>query len=410
MKRSWLELVLGGALSLLITACSERSEVEARLVPDSPPRRTTEYSLPAPSGPHPVGKLATSVVDSSRGGLFSEEPRDRRELSLYVWYPTEPETLAGPSRYISPLMAQVAGLPVELASLVRTNATATSPLSSTREPWPVVIFLPGLGANVEFYASLLEDLASHGYVVVGIDPTFIAGVTEFPDGRTFFLDEDLRVGEGLERTPINHGRVMAAGVVGSALMDTYAGVMADDASFVLDVLAEWNEDGGPARTFAGRLDLSRPGVFGHSMGGTATLRALGSDPRFRAGINLDGGLHGESELHLGDPLMILGGTYLFEGSPALAHTFARMSGPGYWLALEGAGHFSFTDAGLLLEHFYGEDAARRGPFLGPLDPVRATRSSRDYIRAFFAQYLRGQPSALLKGPSSEHPGVRFHKR
>lgn len=410
MRRRLLELALGCALALLSTACPEPPKEEAHLVPDSPPRRLTEYPLLAPSGPHPVGKLATSVVDASRGGLFSKDPLDRRELSLYVWYPTEPERLAGPARYVSPLMAQEAGLPVELASLVRTNATATPPLSSSWESWPVVIFLPGLGVNVEFYASLLEELASHGYVVVGIDPTFIAGVTEFPDGRAIYQDEDLRVGAGLERTPLNHGRGLAAGVMGSALMETYAGVMADDASFVLDVLAEWNEDGGPAWTFAGRLELSWPGVLGHSMGGAAALRALGSDPRFRAGIDLDGGLHGESELLLGDPLMILGGTYLSEGSPALAHTFARVGGPGYWLALEGAGHFSFTDAGLLLEHFYGEDVARRGPFLGPIGPARATRISRDYILAFFEQYLRGKPSPLLEGPSSDHPEVRFHKR
>jgi pimeloyl-ACP methyl ester carboxylesterase len=184
----------------------------------------------------------------------------------------------------------------------------------------------------------------------------------------------------------------------------------DDASFVLDALAEWNREGGPGRTFAQRLDLSRAGIFGHSMGGMATIRALVREPRFRAGLDLDGGLHGEPGLPLVKPLMILSGTYLFEQSPPLAYTYERVKAPAWWISIEGAGHLSFSDAGLLLSHFYGEDAARKGPFLGPIEPKRATRISREYLLAFFEQHLRGRPqSLLLEGTPADYPEVRVHQ-
>ena len=51
---------------------------------------------------------------------------------------------------------------------VRTNSIAGAPLDG--HP-PVVMLLPGLGEPVAAYSALAEDLASHGYAVVGMNPT-----------------------------------------------------------------------------------------------------------------------------------------------------------------------------------------------------------------------------------------------
>jgi predicted dienelactone hydrolase len=45
----------------------------------------------------------------------------------------------------------------------------------------VLIMGPGLGAAASDYTVLAEDLASHGYIVVGYTPTYSTDVT-FPDG------------------------------------------------------------------------------------------------------------------------------------------------------------------------------------------------------------------------------------
>jgi pimeloyl-ACP methyl ester carboxylesterase len=263
---------------------------------------------------------------------------------------------------------------------------------------------------VEFYSSLLEDLASHGYVVVGIDPTHIALVSEFPDGRVVQQDPELQVGEGFVATPLERGRQRANELLFRALLTTWSRVMADDASFVLDALGTWNREGGPGGMFAGRLALSRAGLFGHSMGGMATTHALVREPRFQAGVNLDGPLFGEPVLPQLKPLMILGVRGLAEQSPPLVQTYQRAEGHSWWVSIEGTGHMSFSDAGLLLAHFHGDEAARRGPFLGPIDPVRATHISREYLMAFFAQHLRDIPQLLLEGTPADYPEVRVHQR
>ena len=58
--------------------------------------------------------------------------------------------------------------------------------------------------------------------------------------------------------------------------------------FVLDELTRLNRTGASAPPFAGHLDLSRTGAFGHSAGGQASAHACQIEPRLRACLNQDG--------------------------------------------------------------------------------------------------------------------------
>jgi hypothetical protein len=49
--------------------------------------------------------------------------------------------------------------------------------------YPVLIYLVGLGTFRQENIFLVEDLVSHGYVVVAIDRPHISTVVVFPDGR-----------------------------------------------------------------------------------------------------------------------------------------------------------------------------------------------------------------------------------
>ena len=78
-----------------------------------------------------------------------------------------------------------------------------------------------------------------------------------------------------------------------AVVDTKAA----DLRFVLDQLAALDAGSttSGADPLAGRLDLGRVGVFGHSFGGGAARGRLPDRPRVTAGANLDGGLWREAE-------------------------------------------------------------------------------------------------------------------
>src|SRR4051812_25622555 len=64
----------------------------------------------------------------------------------------------------------------------RVYSISNAPLSPRQRSYPVLIMRGGTSAGVQAYSTLAADLASHGYVVVGIDAPYRTGRVVFPDG------------------------------------------------------------------------------------------------------------------------------------------------------------------------------------------------------------------------------------
>src|SRR5262249_44233795 len=127
-----------------------------------------------------------------------------------------------------------------------------------------------------YYSALLEELASHGYVVAAIQHTYETSVVVFPDGRLVRFAEDKwkAAEEGSEEKRLRYYKDRLE-------------VWAADAVFVLDQLVKLDA-GTPGSALKGRLDLTRVGIFGHSFGGLSSAQACRRDDRFKACINMDG--------------------------------------------------------------------------------------------------------------------------
>lgn len=145
-------------------------------------------------------------------------------------------------------------------------------LPSGSGPAPVELFSHGLGGSREAAGFLLEALAEAGFAVVAI---------QHP-GTDESILADLRPGEGRQALArLTRGPGARAGAVARF----------GDVRFVIDRLEAENASG----RFAGRFDLSRLGMSGHSYGALTTLVVLGQrapdgasgpfqDPRVDAGI------------------------------------------------------------------------------------------------------------------------------
>src|SRR5579871_3913530 len=127
----------------------------------------SETVLPAPSGPYPVGR---SIQDWRNAG------QPTPELLAWIWYPAAAPSALSDDYLPAYVRAAYhrAGNPVfRLVERDPSNVrdhTLRDAAISTREPsYPVVIFRAGGSAGVSAYSVLAEDLASHGYVVVGLD-------------------------------------------------------------------------------------------------------------------------------------------------------------------------------------------------------------------------------------------------
>jgi dienelactone hydrolase len=278
----------------------------------------------------------------------------------------------------------ITGVPPDALSTVRTNAVSDATPAGDERSLPLVVLSPGFTNPRGTLTGLAEDLASHNYVVAGIDHTYESFATAFPDGRvtTCLAREAPRRGPGFWEKVVT-GR-------------------AADVSFVLGELTNAH----PAWPGAGLIDPSRIAMAGHSAGGAAAIATMLADSRVRAGIDMDGSTCARIPAHgLSQPFLFLGkqSNYTPGGEGAVT-TWERdwklLTGWKRWLLVAGAMHASFTDLALLADQT-GIDVGAGLPGARSLDITRA------YVRAFFDQHLRGRPQSLLDQPSPRYPEVTF---
>jgi hypothetical protein len=152
----------------------------------------TEVTLPTPTGAFAVGHALCDWADGETLDTLAPRPGIKRELLVWIWYPA----VAGPSAAIddylpTPLRTAVErqrGVPLTQfltrdLSKVHTHSLRNADLSPQQRSYPVVIMRAGASLEVWNYSALAEDLASHGYVVVGFDAPYRTFTVVFPDGR-----------------------------------------------------------------------------------------------------------------------------------------------------------------------------------------------------------------------------------
>ena len=386
-------LLLMGAVALPCTAQviedrSFRTAVRACAAAQSP--------LPAPTGPYEVGRTEFDWVDPSRPD--PDSPGGHREIVVWLWYPASPKNGAEAAElmpgkwgelllpyYLSKrkwpgttLAEFEAGLKKYPISTIRTHAYPDAPIHhGKKKKFPVLLFEPGFGMLPFFYSTLIEDLASHGYIVAGTIPTYYTHYNVFSNGR---------VTDTFKSTHTN------------ASLPFWTG----DLIFTLNQLEKLNSD--TESQFHERLDLMRVGAFGHSFGGAASVQVAKDDPRVRAVLDLDGTLVGDVvESGLLKPFLMFDHPHPGETNYHRDAVVFRDAKPAYRLTLAGSTHSFSMDYGLL--PFIPTSAKKAG--LGTIDPARALTITKAYVEAFFSEHLDGSKSPLLNGPSPEYPEITF---
>jgi hypothetical protein len=340
-------------------------------------------------------------------------------LVVWIWYPAEP--LAAPTaQYLPAGWEAVAGFLGFQADEVASHAVEDAPVASEPMRFPVLVFSPA-GLPPLVLAAVLEEMASRGYIVAGINHTYESAVTVFPDGRTVPMDAELM-------QPVL-GPLSGAPEAAFQARSDIADDKAKDMRFVVDRLMELAAQQEGSDRLAGRIDSSRLGSFGHSLGGNAALEHCRLDSRCRAAANLDGAIWSEvgrigierpvlqlladhSELALPCEEQVSAGVYpsadWCEAERALMRdgwqTVHERAQPGYCAVIARSGHASFLDLGFL--PLADESRAAGGMAAVSIDSLRALRITCDFLTAFFGRYLLGDDAPLLDGKLAAFPDVR----
>jgi len=358
-------------------------------------------NIPAPSGPYQIGTLSYELTDTSRKELYSDRDEARR-FQIQVWYPSETNTSneRAPWMQHAEVYAKAISAYLELPSffldhlaLVKIPAYKGISVAPSNEGFPVVLFSHGWnGFNAQNTGQALQ-LASHGYVVVGIQHTYGAVVTVFEDG-TIAMNNPTALPEGV---PDNEYDVAA-----HKLADQWAG----DMGFALDFLNKQNDD--TDVRFYKLLDFSRVGVYGHSTGGGASIQFCGTDMRCKALLGQDPFMRPVSyevqESGITQPSFFIFSQVWADDKNSrnnkLFNPFYEKSTETYGaLFIEGTAHYDFSDLPLL------SPLAPQLGLKGPINGKRVTTIVNNYLVSFFDMALKGMPTDLFD-KQSPYPEVK----
>ncbi len=372
----------------------------------------TEITLPGPTGHFAVGRTMYTWVNNAETDELAPSSGAKREVVAWIWYPAS-MTSAAPVEYLpAPWRvadAQQSGVLMAKfftrdLSLVRAHSTSDPDVSSEQRSYPVVIMRAGGGALTTDYTTLAEDLTSHGYIVVGFDAPYRTWVVVFPDKRV--------VARPAANNPENLNDDQA-----NRLINRLLPMWTSDTKFVVSQLQQLNA-ADPSGKFAGRLDMQRLGMFGHSFGGATALQFCHDDIRCKAGIDIDGAPFGTVvQEGLQQPFMFIFSDHGREVSdPASRQILAdfqslygHLPNGRFLITIRGAHHFSFSDQALLKSQYLMRALTSVGGF-GKLDARRGLTITATYVHTFFDIYLKGAPSTLLTSVSTQYPEVQFEPR
>ncbi|HLY40162.1 MAG TPA: hypothetical protein VKR52_03070 [Terracidiphilus sp.] len=363
--------------------------------------------LPEPSGTYGIGRIGFDWVDASRPDRFAKRAGAHREMMVYLWYPAaktaDDKGLYQPGAKQMEADAQAAAFYREddaskwqliVSGALTSHARENAATAKGKQKFPLLVFVPGMGGTSFGYTALIEDLVSHGYAVASIEVPYNAPVV-FSDGRILEIHRDtpqpgLSPEEQFKRMVAMAGLGIAEG--------------AGDVRFVLDQLTAMQRKPRAAPMIAA-LDLDKAVAIGHSAGAASVARACQLDVRFKACIDLDGGMVPVSVLpDFGDGATMKQSVLLLEANYDESHMFGtheqhmayfkkkeeqleQCPAGSFDVVLKASGlvHGSFSDDRLL----GANDSASAAQALYNLNLIET------YIRAFLERTLNGNRGTIL---------------
>ena len=355
--------------------------------------------IPAPTGPYAVGTTTRQWLDPSRTDPYAPAPNTPRKLVVQIWYPADapgqsPTLWMDHIDLVAPAISAWIEMPpffLDHLKYSKTHSYADLPVSSTEASFPVLIFSHGFGGFRAQNTFQMQELASHGYIVVAPEHTYASVITVFPDGQVAYHNPNT-LPDDVSETVYD--------LAAQRLVEQWTA----DLRFVLDKLKANDKNDA---LLANKLDFERVGVLGHSTGGGAAVQVCTQDPRCKAGLGMDAWL-----VPVADEVITNGPQqpFLFlyserwptpKNMALFQRLFAQMGSPAFHLSLTGTSHYDFTDLPAL---------SPLAPYIGlkgPLNGDRVQEIIDTYSLAFFDQYLNGKATMLLDGASPSFPEVLF---
>ncbi len=360
------------------------------------------YKMPLPKGEYPIGTASFDITDPVNKAIYSDNLSDQRKIKVQIWYPAEatkgykqmPWLEDGLT--ITHALAKDMALPsfaLNQTALIMSHSFEKAPISQRLSHYPVVVISHGWTGFRHLHSDLAENLASNGYIVVGIDHTYGSEVTVFNDGDVKYMNKAALPSRDVTPNFLEFG---------NQLVNTYAA----DVNLTLNELEKFNSGQG-ASNFKDRLDLSKIGLLGHSTGGGADVSIAIKDKRIKALIGMDAWVEpiktSEIEKGLKIPALFLrSGVWEVGLNNKNLLSLINKSSPAPTLyQLNGTTHYDFSMA-----YMYSPVTKYIG-ITGKLDGKTSASILTEMTQNFFDKTLKGSTKTSLSDVADQWRAVEF---
>ncbi|WP_405608339.1 alpha/beta hydrolase family protein [Polaribacter sp. Asnod1-A03] len=364
------------------------------------------FELPKPTGKYSIGSQYIHLK-TDREETITKNPTDKRELMIKVWYPAnikneKKEPYLNDGDRVS--FASKYGLPkstFDYLNHIKTNTFLAPKIANGK--FPVLIFSHGSYSKASGYYAILEEIASHGYIILNINHTYESTGTLFPDGSIKLYNQEYdnkhistqKMAELAWKSQQDYNNAknekerfdVSQNILKNYIAADISKRWSKDIISVIDELQNLNQ-----KTFlTNHLDISKIGVVGHSQGGAAIGQAILDDDRISAGINLDGVQWGNMiDKKLSKPFLLISSDW--KPSHPNFNKYAYKNGSTsvfYDAKIRNSGHASFMDIPLMINI----PVLNEG---GTINKKEATKIINKNIISFFDIYLKSKKNDLLK--------------
>ncbi|KUP22937.1 acetylhydrolase [Paenibacillus sp. DMB5] len=204
-----------------------------------------QYRLPEVTGEYPVATAVYTYTDKSRIEEFTDTG-EHRHVNVEFWYPEQ-----------------------------------------TEGTYPLLVFSHGAYGISSSNTSTFTELASHGYVVASIGHPYHSFYTESEDRKLTMISPDYF----REFNNTNKDGIYTAEEL-YRIIQKWMKLRTDDMNLVIDSVMEIATKGNGPAVYR-LIDPAKIGVFGHSMGGAASVWLGRQRDDIGAVINLDAPLFSE---------------------------------------------------------------------------------------------------------------------
>ena len=349
---------------------------------------------PMPTGKYAVGTKTFTIYNTRKEALDTKGD-SMRHIPARIYYPTSKNTTEGLTKAKSLSRSEAMGIKkifmiplnydkMEAAGENDSECYVDAPFIEDKK-FPLIVFNHGYFSYIEGNSFLLIELASRGYVVLTVGHPYEGTGTDYDDGTYTIADKSLA-------NKMYHP--YWRGILAAYKLTKYKGTLQEQAEFFEEFqnkyckfigsrVDEWITDTNFAvehakKEFAQILDLTNGiGIAGHSQGGAVAYKVCLADPEYTCGINIDGGLFGDTQgLTMNKPFMQLS---CEDNENVVTKGYINHTKPAYKVLFRDMKHMGFADI---------KYALKPGMTAGKLDADLAHKYTCRSFLEFFDCYLR----------------------